>query len=361
MPAQFFPQLTEVLDFTGKRIYHLADLPLADDLNIKFDSVRPGPRQVSWRTDQASTLYWIEALDDGDASCDVPLRDALFELPAPFTEKPTQLWQSQYRFRRILWGREDVALAWEYWYDNRKIRTWQINPKQPDAAPQLLFERSFEDQYSHPGTPLTVPGAYGRDVLRFSTDGNAVYLEGRGASPKGVYPFLDRMELVTAKTERLWQAQDSYFEQVVDILDDNASQFITHRQSQSEPPNFFLYTSDHNQIQLTDYADPAPQLAGIHKELVQYQRMDGVELSATLYLPPGYESTRDGPLPMIFWVYPTEFKDREMAGQVTTATHTFSRPRGTSVLFLLTQGYAVLHNPSLPIIGEGKQSQMILM
>lgn len=105
--------------------------------------------------------------------------------------------------------------------------------------------------------------------------------------------------------------------------------------------------------QLTDYNDPAPQFAQVQKELVQYKRADGVQLSATLYLPPGYEPKRDGALPMIFWVYPQEFKDAATASQITTAENTFSRPYGSSVLFLLLQGYAVLDNPTLPIIGEG--------
>ena len=104
---------------------------------------------------------------------------------------------------------------------------------------------------------------------------------------------------------------------------------------------------------LTNYQDPAPQLAQLQKELVQYQRADGVKLSATLYLPPNYDVNRDGALPCVFWVYPEEFKDREFAGQVTTATNTFSRPMRDSVLFLLTQGYAILSGPTIPIVGEG--------
>jgi dipeptidyl aminopeptidase/acylaminoacyl peptidase len=169
-----------------------------------------------------------------------------------------------------------------------------------------------------------------------------------------VYPFLDKFNLVTQEKQRLWQCQDPYFEGVVDILDENTETLITRRQSQTEPPNYYLKTGKTLIPQpLTDYQDPAPQLAGIQKELIQYQRADGVGLSATLYLPPGYDVKRDGALPMLFWVYPEEFKDREFAGQVTTATNTFSRPLRDSVLFLLTQGYAVLSGPSIPIVGEG--------
>jgi dipeptidyl aminopeptidase/acylaminoacyl peptidase len=95
-----------------------------------------------------------------------------------------------------------------------------------------------------------------------------------------------------------------------------------------------------------------PEFAGITKEILRYERGDGVPLAATLYLPAAYDHERDGPLPTVFWVYPEEFASRDAAGQVTTSPNTFSRPFRDSVLYLLTQGYAVVVNPSLPIVGE---------
>lgn len=354
VPVQFFPQRIEILDQTGKVVHHLADLQLADNISIKFDSVRLGLRLVSWRSDRPATLYWVEALDGGDAGCSATLRDALFEMDAPFSGKPTLLWQSEYRFQQIFWGRDDVALACESWYDNRRLRVWRLNPSHPQTRPQLLIERSSEDKYSAPGTPLMVVGLYGRQVLRFTPDGSALYLKGRGASPLGIYPFLDWMDLDTSEVKRLWQSEDPYYESVLDILDANAEKLVTYRQSQTEPPNYFLHIRGRNQaVPLTHYQDPAPQLSGIHKEIIRYQRSDETQLSATLYLPPGYEPARNGPLPTIFWIYPREFKSRNFAGQVTASENTFSRPFGASPLLLLTQGYAVLSNPSLPILGEG--------
>ncbi|HEY9650865.1 MAG TPA: hypothetical protein V6C95_09385, partial [Coleofasciculaceae cyanobacterium] len=390
VPIYQFPQQVQVLDRRGKLVYEVADLPLADDIPIKFGSVRKGRRWVNWRADKAASLFWVEALDEGDAGRPAQERDAIFQLEAPFTSQPQELWRSQYRFQQIMWGSDDTALVSEWWYDNRQQRLWTIKPKSPNSAPKLLLERNYQDQYSDPGSPLMKTGDYGWRVLRFAPDGQSIYLSGKGASEKGVYPFLDEMNLTTGKTQRLWQASDPYYELVVDVLDDQAEQFITQRQSQQEPPNYFLYNrlntigsgSTPEQLtdgtytspvtgrgmgtgtlassqerfsvgQLTDYNDPAPQFAQVQKELVQYKRADGVQLSATLYLPPGYEPKRDGALPMIFWVYPQEFKDAATASQITTAENTFSRPYGSSVLFLLLQGYAVLDNPTLPIIGEG--------
>ncbi|NJL02796.1 MAG: S9 family peptidase [Spirulinaceae cyanobacterium SM2_1_0] len=356
VPAWRFPKRSVILDSrTGEEVYEIADLPLADNIPIAIGSTRPGRRQIVWRSDQPATLCWVEALDGGDAEQAADYRDALWELPAPFTAQPQQLWRSQYRFSQVDWGREDAALVWEWWYNNRQERLWRLNPAEPTAAPQLLLERNYQDAYNDPGEPLLEPNRYGRSVLHFSPDGEAVYFAGRGASPEGVYPFLARRSLSTGETERLWQASDPYFEQVVDFGGTAAPTLLTRRQSPQEPPNYFYYDSltDSTPQALTDYGDRAPQFAEVQKQIVTYERADGVSLSATLYLPPGYDAARDGPLPTLFWVYPEEFKDVETAGQVTTAANTFIRPYRASVLYLLLRGYAVVANPSLPIVGVG--------
>lgn len=357
VPVSYFPKKIQVIDDVGKLVYEVADLPLFVRRTTKFDEVRTGRRGVSWRCDAQATLSWLEALDEGDPTRNVAKRDALFELDAPFCGIPKQLWQSEYRFHSLAWGKEDVALVWEQWYDTRKERIWRIYPKAPETPPQLLFDRSYEDKYSDPGSTLMTVGPFRYRVLRFAPQGNVIYLSGRGVSPKGVYPFLDSLDLETGETHRLWQCQDPYLEEISYVLDDEAQIVIIRRQSQTQPPNYFLFNRRAHEdancaIALTDYQDPAPQLAGVESELVKYQRSDGVQLSAKLYLPPGYDPTRDGPLPMLFWVYPEEFKDKEFAGQITKSENTFSRPSRTSVLFLLTQGYAILSGPSLPIIGE---------
>ncbi|MGB0562087.1 MAG: S9 family peptidase [Spirulinaceae cyanobacterium] len=356
VPAWRFPKRSVVLDSrTGEMVYEVADLPLADNIPIAIGSTRPGRRRIAWRSDQAATLYWVEALDGGDAGQPADERDTLWQLPAPFTEPPQQLWRSQYRFSQVNWGREDAALVRERWFNNRQERLWRLNPADPAVAPTLLLERNYQDAYNDPGEPLTEQNRYGRSVLRFTPDGEGVYFAGRGASPEGVYPFLERRSLTTSQTERLWQAQDPYFERVVDFGGTATPTLLTRRQSTQQPPNYFYYDAltDTTPQALTDYGDRAPQFAEVQKEIITYERADGVPLSATLYLPPGYDATRDGPLPTLFWVYPREFKDAETAGQVTAAANTFTRPNRASVLYLLLRGYAVVANPALPIVGVG--------
>ena len=91
------------------------------------------------------------------------------------------------------------------------------------------------------------------------------------------------------------------------------------------------------------------------KEILQYERDDGVKLNGTLYLPPKYDSTRDGKLPCILWAYPREFKSKDTAGQMRKSPHQFINVGSTSPLMLVTQGYAVLEGPSFPIFAEGDE------
>lgn len=352
VPLSRFPVRFDILNRAGEVIYTVADLPLADDVPIAFDSVRPGKRSIGWRTDKPATLHWTETLDGGDASVEQPHRDALYTLAAPFQQPATELWRSSLRHRSVIWGDSATAIVSEAWYASRRIRNWVIDPSQPTAPPRLLNERDFQDAYANPGSPLTTPGPYGRSVLRLNN--NSLYLSGSGASPEGVFPFLDRLSLETLTTERLWQSQGDSLSRVSRLLDDDARTLIVRQESSIKPANYYRVdrtTSEENA--LTQFSDPLAWYQDIQREIVRYPRADGVTLTATLYLPPGHNPAQDGPLPTLLWAYPEEFKSAEVASQVTRSENTFTRPSRASVLFLLTQGYAVLSGPTMPIIGEG--------
>ncbi|MEM9808551.1 MAG: prolyl oligopeptidase family serine peptidase [Cyanobacteria bacterium P01_D01_bin.56] len=352
VPLSRFPVRYEVLNRQGEVVHELIDLPLADDVPIAFDSVRQGKRSIGWRTDQPATLYWVEALDGGDASQPADYRDGLYTLAAPFNGDPTEIWRSTLRFRGVTWGNEDIAIATEAWYDSRQVKTWAISPQDAAIESILLNERDFQDAYANPGSPVTAPGPYGRSVLMLGD--NSIYMSGDGASPDGVFPFLARLDLTSLETERLWQAEGEKFSRVTRLLDSSAQNLIVRRQSPTTPGNYYqLDLTSGDETELTAFADPLPWYADVQKEIVRYSRADDVTLTATLYLPPGYDPAQDGPLPTLLWVYPQEFKDRNVASQNTRSEYTFTRPGRDSVLFLLTQGYAVLSGPTMPIIGEG--------
>lgn len=353
VPAYRFPRRIDVRDAGGRLVKTIVDLPLQDDVPIGFSAVTRHPRSFGWRADAPATLYWVQALDDGDPKKEADLRDRVLVQAAPFDADPVTLVSLSLRFAGITWGNDRLALASERWWENRKTRTWIVNPSTPGSEPRILFDRSYEDRYGDPGRPMTKPTPSGRRVLLTADHGGSLFLSGSGSSPEGDRPFLDKLDLATKKTERLWRSEPPYYESIASMIDVDKGLLMTSRQSKTVQPNYFvrnLGTGDLRQI--TEFPNPTPQMDGVQKEMIRYQRADGVDLTATLYLPPGYTKD-DGPLPMVMWAYPREFKSARAAGQVRGSPHRFVRVRGTSPLVFLLHGYAVLDGPTMPIIGEG--------
>ena len=352
VPVGRFPQRIEVWDLDGRLVRRVTDRALIEEMSIAFDATVPGPRDATWRQDAPATLVWAEALDNGDPSREAERRDRVLALAAPFTGEPRTLFEGPYRVDDIVWFNDGLALVSEGWWKSRRQRMSVIAPATA-GSPRLLYDRSSEDRYGAPGSFVTVPGPLGTNVLLTTRDGKFAYLAGDGASAEGDRPFLDRIELATGKTTRLWRSQAPYYESVVTVLDPDARRVITRRESVTEAPNYFLReVRSGRTTALTEFKDPAPQFAGVTRELIKYKRADGVDLSATLYLPAGYDRAR-GPLPFLFWAYPQEFKTAAAAAQVRGSPYRFVRPQGASHLFLLTQGYGILDDPAMPIVGEG--------
>ncbi|HRP08645.1 MAG TPA: hypothetical protein PLL69_09165, partial [Gemmatimonadales bacterium] len=351
-----FPARTAIWDRSGREVRLLEDLDQVPEMRLARGAVPPGPRSWRWRGDVDATLLWTEALDQGDPGIQVPKRDRIVALAAPFSGAPTTFAETEWRAGAITWGRENLALLTESWSPTRMTRTWIIDPSRPDQAPRLLWERASDDAYGNPGFPLVQTTADGRTLLQFSRDGKSLWLSGSGASPQGDRPFLDRLDVATGRTTRMWQSSGEAYETIVAAIDPDRGTFITSRESLTEPPNYWRRDMILRRapMQLTRTPDPAPQFAGVHKQAMVYTRDDGVTLSGTLYLPPGYDRRRDGPLPFLLWVYPAEFINADAASQVRGSPYRFTRPGGASHLFLLTQGYGILDNPTFPIIGEGE-------
>ena len=347
-PAAFFPREVEVWDTKGKMVHKLASLPLADQIPI--EGVSTGPRAYGWRPTEPSTLVWALALDDGNPKKKVDFRDRVVMLKAPFAGQPTELTKTQHRLAGIAWGERDGLLfVGDYERDRRWSRTFMLNADKPGEAPKVVWSRNQQDRYNDPGSPVFRLNPAGRRVLW--QNGDFIYLIGAGASSEGDRPFLDRLNLKTLKSERIFRSDANAYESPVALLTDDASQFITRRETPTEAPNYFIRSGSASTAKaLTQFPDATPQLRGIKKQLVTYKRADGVQCSFTLYLPPNYkEGTR---LPTVVWAYPLEFNDAGTAGQITGSTQRATQIVGPSHLFFLLEGYAILDNATMPVVGD---------
>ncbi|MBL9000576.1 MAG: S9 family peptidase [Phycisphaerae bacterium] len=360
VPDGLFAQEWEVWhSATGKVVKKLASVPLRE--NIPTQGVQTGPRGFGWVGVRPATLEWVEALDGGDPRAKVPHRDRVMLLSAPFTAEPTEFLRLAHRFSGMMWlepaapDNENLALVNEFERERRwtymSLATLKAGGTERLADPRLVFDRSVNDRYNNPGSPVMERLPNGRTVVKVQK--GFIFLRGQGATPEGDRPFLDRMSLSDFSIERLWRNTGEEYETVLDVLDseEGSISMITSLETPTTPPNLYSRRlPDGERRAITQFSDPLPALREIKKQIVTYNRDDGTPLSATMYTPPGY--TPGTRLPLIIWAYPNEVSDASTAGQVDGSPYRFTQIGGSSHLFLTLAGYAVMDDASMPIVGD---------
>ncbi|MEO8811168.1 MAG: prolyl oligopeptidase family serine peptidase [Rhodanobacter sp.] len=355
---QRFAHAVGVLDLASGKSTPIASLPLAERVPVR--GVATGPRDFDWRATEPATLVWAEALDKGDWNVTVPQRDRVMMLRAPFTGQPHEIARTAQRFAGFDWTPQRAFLN-EYDANRHWRQTRIVNVDDPRQVGRVLWDLSSDELYDDPGNFVYRRLPSGAVVVR-EEDGK-VFLRGQGSSPQGDRPFLDRLDLATLKSERLFRSPADAYDQFLGFTAES-SRYLTWRQSVIEPPNAWArelgarngaakdgdaqyFSSGH---QLTRVTDPTPEVRQIQKRLVTYQRADGVELSFTLYTPPGYkQGTR---VPAILYAYPEDFASSAQAGQVSGSQQTFTRLPHYRLMLLA--GYAIIDNASFPIVGDPK-------
>ncbi len=357
-PGRQFPKEIEIWSATGAMVHAVASIPLQE--RVPIGGVQATPRDIRWIPTEPATLMWVQALDGGDPKEKVPHRDRIVAMKAPFTGEPAEVFKTEERFQGIQFGK-DFMLVEDQARISRVVRTFEFDPAKPNAEPKLIWNRNSQDRYKDPGRPVSQGGGGGgrgggggggrgggggeRPLVQ---SGDTILLTGEGASAQGDHPFLDRFNLTTLKSERIFECPKDKYEVVEAVLDEKGHSFITRRESATEPPNYILHNGSTEKA-LTSFTDPAPRIRQITKQLITYKRADGVPLSMELYLPPGYkEGTR---LPAVMWAYPREYNDADTAGQVEGSPNRFTTITGYSELFFLLDGYAVLDNAAMPVVG----------
>lgn len=345
-----FPHSIEIWNIKGELVKQLADLPSSEE--VPLNGVTTGLRNISWRELEPATVTWAEALDNGDPEKDVPFRDKIVSLSAPFKNAPVEIFKTKYRYGGIAWLEEKgLGLISEWDWKRRWNTTYLFNADNKDFQAKVIIDVSYNDDYGNPGNPVYKTTKTGESVVMY--ENNSIYLSGQGASSKGDMPFLDKLNITNMQKERLFQCKDKTYESFIDFMGDSKDRIITRYESKTEVPNYFVVNlKDNSRKALTSFKDPAPKLTNMKKELIKYKREDGVELSGTLYLPVDYKQGER--LPLVMWAYPLEYNDAKTAGQVRGSAYRFTFFRGTSQLFFVTQGYAVLDEAQMPVIGDPK-------
>ncbi|KOY87400.1 aminoacyl peptidase [bacterium 336/3] len=354
VPFNRFPQKSVVFDAKGNEVKKVNEVPLTEIMPKGFSSTRKGKRNMSWRADKPATLAYVEALDEGDQSKKVDFRDEVFLWDAPFNQTAKSILKTPQRFAGVMWGNDQVAIAFDQWYDTRNLKVYFINPSTDNPTPKIISDRNSQDIYADPGNFEMKRNEYGKSVL--AIENGKMFLMGSGFTKEGQFPFIDEFDIKTFKTKRLYTSKlTNQKEDLLSIEDFKKGDVLVQLQSKNEFPNYYFRNFKTGKLaQITNFKNPFESIKNVEKEVIKYKRKDGVELSGTLYLPVGYDKNKKEKLPLLIWAYPTEFKDKNSAGQSDKNPNEFTFPYYGSFVYWVTKGYVVLDDASFPIIGEGK-------
>ncbi|MET2986503.1 alpha/beta hydrolase family protein [Aureibaculum conchae] len=350
-----FPSKTKIYAKNGMEIAIVLESPLLEDLPQGFMATEKGRRNLSWRTDKPATLIYAKALDGGDPENKVDFRDEVFQLEAPFKGDGQSILKTINRYSGIQWANDNMAIAYDYWWNTRNTKTYTFNPSDASQKPIVINDRNYQDVYANPGSFITKRNDMGSYVLALDKRNNA-YLIGRGFSEKGQFPFVDRMNLKSKTKQRLYQSKYTNKLENLNDYDVDKNQLLVRIESPSEYPNYYFRSVRNKKLtQLTSFENPFKAIQDVHKEVITYKRDDGLELSGTLYLPVGYDKEKKDKMPMILWAYPREFKDKSSASQNTSNPNGFIAPYWGSPIYWVNKGYVVLDDAAFPIVGEGDE------
>lgn len=354
VPLNRFPSKTVIYDLNGEEVKVVNEVPLNEIMPKGFMATRTGKRNMNWRNDEAATLYFVEALDEGNPENKVDFRDVVMQWKAPFDQQPTAILKTKQRYGGIIWGNATTAVALDQWYDTRNTKTYLFNPSDASQEPKVISDRNSQDIYVDPGNFETVKNNYGKNVL--AIENNNLFLLGDGFTKEGQFPFIDEFNIKSLQTKRLYTS--TYKDKKEDLLsieDFKKGEVLVKIQSKNEYPNYYFRNINKKDAltPITTFANPFESIKNVSKELIQYKRKDGVSLSGTLYLPAGYDKKKKEKLPLLIWAYPTEYKDKNSAGQTDQNPNEFTFPYYGSFIYWVTKGYVVLDDAAFPIIGEG--------
>ncbi|SEA25173.1 Prolyl oligopeptidase family protein [Porphyromonadaceae bacterium KH3R12] len=356
VPYYSFPNIAEIYTADGDFLMKFNEQPLLENLPIGFMATQQGKRNINWRADKSSTLYWAEALDKGDPEVKVDFRDEVFQLDAPFTGSPRSLVKTINRYAGITWGNDEYAILRDYWWNTRNQKMYVFNPSDNKQEPRIIVDRNYQNVYDDPGYPQTAKNALGTYTLQM--DGNSIYFFADGFTADGQFPFIDELDLRTLQKKRIYQsAYTDKVEELVTFVDSKKGIIITRIESPTEYPNYYIRNIRNKRAPepLTAFENPFKSIENVYKEVISYKREDGVELTGTLYLPAGYDREKKEKLPMVMWAYPTEYKDRNSAGQTTANPNSFTYLSYGNPIYWVTRGYAILDDAAFPIVGEGDE------
>ena len=305
---------------TGEKLRTVADVPMGD--TVPINGVLTGPRDYEWVPTEPATLLWVEALDKGDLRNKVPHRDRLLTLQGPLHRPAHRSREDRVSLQRRDFTDKGTILLTESDRASRTTRTWVLTSSWgaaaqavgPQAAGLLLESRARRCCRPGKDTVLQV--------------GDSIYLTG-ARRLEGRRPSVPRPPQPRDAADRAalpLRRQDP---------GDGRRPAQRRRQTRDDPrrdPHAAARTTSSASCRATRRRRSPRSRTRIRRSppaermFVTYPRKDGVTMSGTIYLPPGY--TKGTRVPMLVWAYPREFVDAAAASQVVGSPNRFTTVGG---------------------------------
>jgi dipeptidyl aminopeptidase/acylaminoacyl peptidase len=247
------------------------------------------------------------------------------------------------------------------------VTEYAVDLADPETT-YTLAEYDSDDFYANPGSLLMAGGRVagggrgrggggggGGGIVQTSADGGSVFFAGTTYNEdpmvEGPKNFLDRVEIRTGETERIFEAGNAgQRERIVSVLDVDEARFVVSRETPTEIAQSYLLAGG-QWTQLTQNIDYTPDISGAPRQRFTVERPDGFRFLVNVTLPPGY--TPGERLPAMFWFYPREYEDQESYDERgrTYDKNAFPNFGTRSMQYMVRMGYAVVE-PDAPIVGE---------
>jgi dipeptidyl aminopeptidase/acylaminoacyl peptidase len=383
VPASMFGNVDEVWDLSGRRLVELEKRDLREGASDQGDDEEDAdaPRRfLTWRPDGQGLSYVQRdpAPDTADAAqadtaqadtADQPLgteararparrMDRVFQWLPPFDDdSPVEVYASSGQIRSL---RYSPDMQWLFITERTRTteRLYAVHLSDPETR-HTVYEWDTEEFYENPGSLMNTSNHLGASVVRFSTDGEHVFLSGtryfEDPEQDAPRPFIDRVAIRTGEKERIFESSPDLFERVTAIIDDDLNQLVIAREGPNTIADSWLLDRSTGALrQLTSNVDPHPVITNARRERFTVTRADGFKFNVNVTLPADYvQGTR---LPAMFWFYPREVRDQESydRGLRTHNKNRFPTAAPRSLEFLTVRGYAVVQ-PDHPIVGPSSR------
>lgn len=369
VPVSSFGRVDEIWDLSGESLLEIDRREVRDGSGNNDDDEEedaPDRRSLDWHPDGQGIVFLQrepepdeesdtdEQEEEQEEEDDSPRMDRLLHWLPPFAEGTEQVvYESETELRSARFSDDG-----EWLFLTERERGTETAYAVELAAPEtrhVIYEQDLDEFYENPGSLMGTSNDRGVGVVRTSSDGEHVYLSGtqyfENPEADAPRPFVDRVEIRTGESERIFESDPDVYERISAVLDEDMEQLVLIRETPTMIPDSWLLDRTSDELrQLTENVDYHEPITNARRERLMVTRIDGVSFKVDVTLPAGYqEGTR---LPALFWHYPREYSDEEdyQEGLRTYNKNRFPSVGSRTMDILTVAGYAVVE-PDHPTIG----------